>query len=128
MLDWRQILRKKAGGILLMKIDNLELVDEIAKSKAKGRITDRLGELLMEMVESFATTPRFREYSIIEDMKGEALVVLVANITKFDPNKSSNAFSFATKTIENSFKHTIKMEKKKHWDLEDKIKANLDEF
>lgn len=95
-------------------IENEELIAEILESQEKGRITDRLGELMMILVENIARKPEFSQLHFLDDLKGNALLALCRNVLKFDIARSRKAFDFATTLVINDFRQSKQSESAKH--------------
>lgn len=99
-------------------VDNAELMDEIAKSKDGGRMTEKLGSLLIVLVDGVGEMPEYRKSPLLDDMKGDALLALSSKCLKFDPLKGTKPFAYATAIAINKFKERLGMEKAKHGDWE----------
>lgn len=103
-------------------VDNKSLIEEIKKSKIIQEenpdktpsecLTPELVSMIVLMVDNYSTKGNFRGYSYLEDMKSEALMSLCRGVLKFDPNKSSQAFSYCTSIMTHAFLHLIEGEKK----------------
>lgn len=80
----------------------------------RGKPTNRLIQSIMLLVDKFAQRANFRNYSYIDDMKGQALLQLSVVVLQFDEHRSENPnpFSFYTTCIMNSFIKILKTEKK----------------
>lgn len=93
-------------------VTNGKMLPEVIKSKKQGQITEALAKMLMTLTRKYAQRPCFSSYTYKEDMISEALANLCKNALKFNPDKSSNPFSFYTTCINNSFLHFLNVEKK----------------
>lgn len=88
--------------------------EELSKSHDLGRPTDELCRMFMKLVDRIATKGNFRNYSWIEDMKGDALLQLCRAWEKFDLSVIGkngypvNPFSYFTTCVHNSFVQNIK--------------------
>ena len=69
----------------------------------QGRLTEKLGHMIVEMVERYGQKPNWRNYTHIDDMKADARFALTQSILKFSPLKSSNPFAYATQTMKTAF-------------------------
>ena len=69
----------------------------------QGRLTEKLGAMIVEMVERYGSKPNWRYYTHIDDMKADARLALAQSILKFSPIKSSNPFAYATQTMKTAF-------------------------
>lgn len=101
-------------------ITNAVLFPEVIRAKALGVITNELAKMLMMIAERYSCKSNFIGYSFRKDMVSFALVNLMANALKFNPEKSSNPFSFYTTSIHNSFLQYLAYEKD-HRDLRDAL-------
>lgn len=78
----------------------------------KGQISNRLIRSLMTLVDRYSQRGNFRNYTYLDDMKGQALVQLSHAALKFDESKSDNPFAFYTTCIRHCFIKILKDEKK----------------
>ncbi len=101
-------------------VNNKDLYAELTKfynekqSGQEPQISNYLGKCILLMVENMALRPNFRNYSYIEEMKGDALERSVSSIKSFNPHKSNNPFGWLSRTIWNAFIKRIGDEKKQH--------------
>lgn len=93
---------------------------EIARSHYKngvfkpdaGRLTPRLGRLILLMTDKFGHKLSWRNYSYIDDLKLEAVLNLTQNVLKFNDAKTKNAHAYITRCIETTFIRELKRQKK----------------
>lgn len=81
-------------------------------SNTHGKLTNRLVLSLMMLTEKYSQKGNFRNYSYIDDMKGQALLQLSQVALQFDESRSQNPFAFWTTVIHHSFVKILKQEKK----------------
>jgi hypothetical protein len=81
-------------------------------SSTRGKITNRLVQSLVMLVEKYSQKGNFRNYSYIEDMRGQALLQLSQVVLQFDESRSDNPFAFFTTITHHSFVKILKQEKK----------------
>jgi len=81
-------------------------------STSHGRITNKLGAMFLKLVENYARIGKFRSYSYLEEMKGNALQHLVSIALKFDESKSDNPFGFYSISIKHCFVRVLNIEKR----------------
>jgi hypothetical protein len=112
--------RAKATSTKGHYLTNATLLPEVIRAKKLGRITDELARMLLKMAEKISTKSWFIGYSFREDMISFAMVNLMANALKFNPEKSSNPFSFYTTAIHRSF-YQYKNEEAYHRDIRDAL-------
>ena len=84
-------------------VTNSELLPAFIEAKAAGKLTNKLAKMLHMIAERYSYHPWFVGYSFREDMVMLAVLNLVANWHKFDPEKSSNPFSYYTTACYRSF-------------------------
>ena len=85
-----------------------------------GQLSNTLAVQIIKLVERFATKGNWRGYSYIQDMSGDAINHMCENSLKFHEMKGSNAFAYMTQLVKNSFRMSLKNEKKVS-DVKDKI-------
>lgn len=93
-------------------VNNQEFFDEIVKFRDSGRISNRLGEIMIMLVERFATQHYYRGYAFKEDMIAEAIAHNITKLSNFDTAKFTNPFSYFTQCTYFSFLNYIAKEKK----------------
>lgn len=93
-------------------LNNKDLLKELLASKELGKMNNELAKMLMTLVKKYAKSPQFSGYSYREDMEAFALMMLTRTWMKFDENRSTNVFAWATQCSKNSFIHYLKYEKK----------------
>lgn len=77
-----------------------------------GRITNRLGDMWMKLVERYGYRSNWRGYSYLDEMRAQALMQLSQVGLQFDESKSSNPFSYYTQVVATSFLKVLSLEKK----------------
>jgi hypothetical protein len=87
-------------------------LDSGSFSKDHGYMTDTCARMIMKLVEKYASKSNWRNYSYVEEFRGQALMQLIQVALQFDENKSNNPFSFWTSCIHNSFLRILNIEKK----------------
>jgi len=93
-------------------VDPVELLEEVKNYRSTGVCSNRLGKLLLLMATNFASKGNWSGYTWKQDMISEAVLTCVKYLQNFNPEKSSNAFSYVTQILGNAFKLTIINEKK----------------
>ena len=81
-------------------------------SNEHGKLTNQLVKAFMMLVEKYSQRGNFRNYSYIEDMRGQALLQLSQVALQFDESRSDNPFSFFTTIAHHSFVKILKQEKR----------------
>lgn len=82
-------------------------------NKDHGKLTERLGEQILLMVDRVARQSNWCGYSYIDEMKDHAVLMLVRYILKFDSRKTENPFAFAQTNIYYAFVRYMQNEKKR---------------
>jgi len=104
-------------------INNPDLLAEIIKYQDKCRVaaeqgkpkpqqSDYLGMAFMKIAENFSNNYQYRNYAFRDEMIGDAIMFCVKSVDGFNPEKSSNPFSFFTTAIYFAFLQKIQKEKK----------------
>lgn len=95
-------------------IDNNEFLDLIIKYQDKiisKQEEDKLGKIILSLVNHFAMKPNFSNYSYLDEMKSNAFFTIWKNLDKFNRNKSDNPFSYYTQACYHAFIFVINKEK-----------------
>ena len=81
-----------------------------------GVFPNYLGECVIKIAEGLSYSPKFRNYSYIEDMVGDALIKMYAALKNknFKIESPSNPFSYFTTIAFRAFINRIKKEKRRH--------------
>jgi len=123
-------------------VRNKDLLPEIIDCREKGIVSDKLGRMLLLIVENYARKYNWANYTFRDDMKGHAMVHLSNAALKFDPARSNNPFAYYTQVAKNAFIQIIKQERKQRdikdlhiveggeglpsWTFQDAYKAEMD--
>jgi hypothetical protein len=81
-------------------------------SKDHGRISENLGKMFIKLSERYSHRSNWRNYTYVEEFRGQALLQLSQVGLQFDESKSSNPFAYFTQTMANSFCKILNIEKK----------------
>lgn len=102
-------------------INNTDLMIEIDLSRKQGKMTNKLAQMLMLLVERYSKHPDYANiYSYVDDMKSFALLTLVKVWVSFNPEKSKNPFAYFTQIIRHAFYQYLNHEKKQR-EIKDEI-------
>ena len=104
-------------------IDNQRFFEEIKEWKkivheaeqsgeAEPPITSYIGECFLKIAEQLSSKPNFAHYAYRDEMICDAVENCVVYAANFDPDKSSNPFSYFTQIIYYAFLRRIQREKK----------------
>lgn len=77
-----------------------------------GRISNKLGRMFLKLVENYSRIGKFRSYTYLDEMQGNALAHLVAIALKFDESKSDNPFGFYSISIKHCFVRVLNVERR----------------
>ncbi len=99
-------------------VTNEDLLQEIILFKQEGRMSEKLGKMLLQVATHYSSKSNFSGYTWKQDMISEAVLTCVKYLKNFKPEKSTNAFAYVTQIIKNSFKLYI-TEQKNHSKIKD---------
>jgi hypothetical protein len=102
-------------------VDNVEFYSAMCKHIAAVRaaekaqeeipqISDYIGECIVAIANKLANMPNFVNYPFREDMIADAIENCLLYINKFDPERSSNPFTYYTQTCWYAFLRRIDKE------------------
>ena len=116
------IKREKSTSTKGHYVTNATLLPAVLEAKRQGKITDELIKMLWMIAERYSRKSWFIGYSYREDMISAAVLNLCHNnnALKFNPEKSSNPFSYYTTAINNVFSQ-FKADEKKHRNIRDAL-------
>jgi len=92
---------------------------ELGSEKMSTRDYNRLGEIILSLVNHIAMKPNFSRYTYLEEMKSTAYHLILKGLNTFNSTKSNNVFSYFTQTCINAFIFVIN---KEHMVIDKKIK------
>ncbi len=100
----------------------------IEENKTPPALPESVGKAILDIVEGTARRPNFRNYTYLEEMKGDGTIQAVRAMNKFDPerlgkNGAVNPFGFISRCVFRAFVNRITYEKEKH---KNKMKYMLD--
>lgn len=80
----------------------------------QGKMTNKLGKMMMLLVNRYGQRPNWRNYTYLDEMKSRALLQLSAAGLQFDESRSDvpNPFAYYTVMIQNAFTCVLNTEKK----------------
>lgn len=81
-------------------------------STQKGKMTNRLGSMMIMMCNRYSMKGNWRGYSYVDEMRSNALVQLSQIGLYFDESKGNNPFSYYTSALTNSFTGVLNSERK----------------
>ena len=105
-----------------MYVDNKELLEEVRKYKETGKMSERLGGMILMIARNYATKGSYAGYTWVEDFIAEAALTCVRYLKSFDENKYAepNPFAYITTICRNAFISYIR-EQKKHSEIKNEI-------
>jgi len=95
----------------IMKED--KIAKKTAEKKAKGYISEELGEMFLAIAYNLSNKNNFNNYTYKEEMIGLGVEYLCRFAKRFDSKKSHNAFSYCTQICYNGFVQAIIKETKR---------------
>ena len=107
-------------------IDNKQFFEEMKKWKVvvkeseesgepKPPVTDYIGDCFLKIAEHLSYRPNFINYPYREEMVGDGIENCLMYASNFDPDKSTNPFSYFTQIIYYAFLRRIQKEKKQDY-------------
>lgn len=104
-------------------LDNVKFYEEmkiyhqnVAVAKKQGKeiptCSNFIGKCFMDIAEHIGQMNSFRNYSFLDEMKGDAVENCLLYCRSFDPEKSSNPFAYFSLTVYRAFLRRIAKEKK----------------
>lgn len=79
------------------------------------RVPEYIGKCLYDIANKFSTQPSYYNYSFRDEMVSDAIENCLMYINNFDPEKSSNPFSYFTQITYYAFLRRIMKEKKQSY-------------
>jgi len=76
-----------------------------------GRLTNKLGTMMLKLVERYSHRGNWRGYTYVDEMRGQALVQLSQIGLQFNESKSNNPFAYYTAVVNNCFTRVLNIEK-----------------
>lgn len=103
-------------------------VDEAENSgDEKPPVTEYIGECFLLIAERLSLRSNFINYPYRDEMVGDAVENCLMYASNFDPDKSSNPFSYFTQIIYYAFLRRIQKEKKQNY-IKYKMIEEMDSF
>jgi hypothetical protein len=112
--------REKSTSTKGHYVTNGQLLPAVLAAKAAGKVSNELIAMIWKIAERYSHKHNFVGYSYREDMVAAAVMNLCNNALKFNPEKSSNPFSFYTTAIYHSFLQYM-ADEKKHRSIRDAL-------
>lgn len=116
----KRMKREKSTSTVGHYVKNSDLLPAVLEAKALGYVTVKLISMIKQIAEKYSSKHNFAGYSYREDMVSAAVANLCNNALKFNPERSSNPFSYFTSSIHNSFLQYMAEEKKQR-DIRDAL-------
>lgn len=112
--------QKRAKRKTTNYLNNRDLLAETIKSNEQDKMTEKLAQMLMKLVERYGKKGNFSGYTYNDDMQAYALMMLVRTWRSFKPERSTNAFAFFTQCVKNSFIQYLNQERRQR-DIRDEM-------
>lgn len=84
-------------------LKNADLLEEVRKSKAQGKLTNRLVQMFILLSHKCSERLKYKNPNDREDCISSAQEDLLRYWDRFDESKSTNAFAFYTQISKNGF-------------------------
>jgi len=91
------------------------IIDAEDVGEPKPPVTDYIGECFLKIAEHLSYRPNFINYPFREEMVGDGIENCLMYCSNFDPEKSTNPFSYFTQIIYYAFLRRIQKEKKQSY-------------
>lgn len=101
-------------------LNNADMLAELKKCHAQGRLTEEMGRMFMSLVKRYASIPRFSGYSYNDDMQSFALLTLTKVWRGFDATKYNNPFAYFTQIVHHAF-HQLDNQERRQRDIRDAV-------
>lgn len=90
-----------------------EMMDELRRYKETGIISEKLGEMFMNIAKRYTSKVSFYRYTYREDMVSDAILRMVSQVDKFNvDHPSANPFAYFTQIAYHQVLLCLKKEKK----------------
>lgn len=91
------------------------------KIHKRGKVSDKLGRMIMTIAQGLSTRGNWRGYTWKEDFVSKAILTVLKYMHNFDYNRYTNAHGYINMICSHAFLQYINEEKKKH----SKVKKHL---
>jgi hypothetical protein len=113
--------KPKATSTKGQYLTNAVLLPAMLRAKEQGVVTPELAMMFQKIVERYSLSKNFAHLSHLkEDMISAAVLNLIQNGLKFNPEKSSNVFSYVTQCAYHSYLQVIQ-DDKNHRNIRDSL-------
>jgi hypothetical protein len=116
---------KEFFGVMCEWKDEIKAAEDAGEPKPV--IPDYVGECFLKIAEHLSYKPNFINYPFKDDMIGDGIENCVMYASNFDPEKSTNPFSYFTQIIYFAFLRRIQKEKKQNY-IKYKATIEADQF
>lgn len=97
------------------------------EGKPKPPISNYQAECITKIAQNYASRPKFYSYSFKDEMIQDAILNSIRYFDSFDPERSTQPFSYITQSIHNTFIQRILKERKQTYIRQQLIKGvNID--
>lgn len=98
-----------------MKKRKIAVQEALAAGKPKPKISDYIGVCILQIANNLGKKKNFARYGYKEEMISDAVVVCINYLDNFNPDISSNPFSYFTQVCNYAFINRISYEKKQQY-------------
>lgn len=102
------------GWIIVGKSHWVGGMDNGHFSVEHGRLTNRLGEMIMTLISKYSNKSSWSGYSFVDEMRSAALVHMMEAALKFNEMTGDNVFAYYTSCVANCFIKTLNSEKEQY--------------
>ncbi len=94
-------------------VDPIEMKNELIEYKKTNIISEKLGKMVQDIANRYASRPNFINYPFKDDFISESIFRMIQQMDKLDVNRpDSNPFAYLTLTAHRVFIQMIKKEKR----------------
>ncbi len=124
--DFLPLVEKPTKKKIVHYVDNKKFFNEMViwkkavkeaeeTEEPRPPVTEYIGRCFLEIAENLSKKPNFMNYVFKDDMVGDGIENCLMYCKNFDPDKSTNPFSYFTQIIYYAFLRRIQKEKKQNY-------------
>jgi len=104
------VLKDPFCGVIIRT--NEDLLEGMKRSKAKGKVSDQLGEFFLYIAPRRLNSKQYNRLTYADDMIQYAIMMMLKCYVDFDPQKSNNAWAYIITLIDSAFLQYMNRERK----------------
>lgn len=95
-----------------MKVRRQQVQEALAQGKPKPKISNYIGECILQIANNLGKKKNFARYGYKDEMISDAVTICINYLDNFNPDMSTNPFSYFTQVCNYAFINRISAEKK----------------